>query len=173
MEECEYRFCPRCGNPFSRENETLLSCPSCSLRYYINARPCNAVILENKTGKILMVRRRFAPRKDAWDLPGGFVSIRETIEQSVVRELREELGATVTGTVYFGSYADTYLFGGITYHTVGLVFTGKIGDTKTTPLDDASEIRFFAKDEVLKQDIAFRSVKKALTDYLGRKKVIR
>lgn len=42
--------------------------------------------------KILLVERGLEPYKGCWALPGGFMKMDETIEQTAVRELREETG---------------------------------------------------------------------------------
>lgn len=44
--------------------------------------------------KLLMVKREEAPYKGKWCLPGGFIRRGETIEQSAIRELKEETGIT-------------------------------------------------------------------------------
>jgi mutator protein MutT len=51
-----------------------------------------AAILTRDDGKILLVKRGEDPGKGLWGLPGGYVEIDETIEQALVRELREETG---------------------------------------------------------------------------------
>jgi ADP-ribose pyrophosphatase YjhB (NUDIX family) len=43
-----------------------------------------------RDGKVLIVRRRRAPAKDLYTLPGGGVELGETLEQAVIREVREE-----------------------------------------------------------------------------------
>lgn len=44
--------------------------------------------------KIMLIQRNAAPFAGRWALPGGFVHINETIDEAVLRELREETGVT-------------------------------------------------------------------------------
>lgn len=46
---------------------------------------------ENKLN-ILLIKQKFGTNKNKWALPGGFVKDTETLEQAVVRELKEETG---------------------------------------------------------------------------------
>ncbi|MGB8739468.1 MAG: NUDIX hydrolase [Xanthobacteraceae bacterium] len=43
-----------------------------------------------RDGKVLIVRRGRAPAKGIYTLPGGGVELGETLEQAVIREVREE-----------------------------------------------------------------------------------
>lgn len=51
-----------------------------------------------RRGRLLLGKRsdRRKAYPGVWDLPGGHVEIAETVEQALVRELREELGVTPT-----------------------------------------------------------------------------
>jgi 8-oxo-dGTP diphosphatase len=45
--------------------------------------------------KVLLLLRKKEPEAGTWSLPGGRVEFMERLEDTVVRELREELGITV------------------------------------------------------------------------------
>jgi mutator protein MutT len=47
-----------------------------------------------RDGRLLLVRRASRHGRGNWQLPGGFIEPDETIEQAVVREVREEAGVT-------------------------------------------------------------------------------
>ncbi len=45
---------------------------------------------------VLLIQRKYAPFKNCWALPGGFVQGGESLEAAVVRELEEETGISVS-----------------------------------------------------------------------------
>jgi 8-oxo-dGTP diphosphatase len=48
-----------------------------------------------RDGKVLLIKRAFAPYQNLWTFPGGRMDPGETVEQCVVREVQEELGLTI------------------------------------------------------------------------------
>ena len=46
-------------------------------------------------GKVLLIRRGKEPLRGRWVVPGGTVELGETLEEALVREMREETGLTI------------------------------------------------------------------------------
>lgn len=49
-----------------------------------------------KNGALLLVKRNQNPYKGKWDLPGGYMNQGETPEETLRREMKEELGVNIT-----------------------------------------------------------------------------
>ena len=49
----------------------------------------------NNKLQILLIQQKFGIEKNKWALPGGFVKDNETLDQAVIRELKEEMGVEV------------------------------------------------------------------------------
>lgn len=163
-----YSYCPNCGAAYSETSylKGKIHCQNCDFDFYINPGPCNGLLLENETGEILLVKRKYAPDKGKWDVPGGFVDQEEDLETSTIREAKEELGVDISDVQYIASYADTYQFQGITIPTLIFLMTARISGGQLKAQDDAEEFRFFAKDQIPWEDLAFNFLRTALKDYL-------
>jgi len=166
-----YKYCPKCGKLFIHEKINLFKCNSCHHKLYINPVPCNAVIIKNSIGEFLFVKRKYEPAKDKWDLAGGFVDLGDNLEDSVIRELKEELGLNVLkkDISYFKSFAGRYLFSDINYYTLGMVFIAKVSDkalAEMTPMDDVKSYKFFKPEDIEWENIGFEVIKKAMKEYL-------
>lgn len=160
-----YKFCPVCSNPLNLKEERVLVCKN-GHKLYINPVPCNAAIIENEIGEILLVKRKYDPNKGFWDWPGGFINPGENLEQSVKREIKEELNIEIEIDKIVGIYNDEYLYQGINFPTIGMVVSVKIVSGKISPSDDVSGYKFFPRSEVLKQKLAFKTIKQGISDYL-------
>ncbi|BAL24478.1 NAD(+) diphosphatase [Azoarcus sp. KH32C] len=97
-----HRFCGRCGSATQfHTSERSRVCPSCGLTHYPRLSP--AVMMLIRRGNELLLARspRFPP--DMFSALAGFVEPGETLEETVRRETREEVGVEVTNLRYFGS----------------------------------------------------------------------
>lgn len=54
---------------------------------------CAAIIINNN--KILLTQRGYGEYKDKWEFPGGKIEKNETKEETIIREIKEELDATI------------------------------------------------------------------------------
>lgn len=167
--QAAYKFCPICAEEFKLSAENLLTCQKCQFRYYISPKPCNACILENEKGEILVVRRAIDPGKGLLDLPGGFVDLNETGEAAMIREIKEETGLDIKEINYFGSYPERYLYSGVNNFLLAMSFYGKVSSQeKLAAIDDVAESFFVAKSKIRLEDFAFESIRSFIKDYLAK-----
>ncbi len=110
----------------------------------------DAVIVEK--GKILLIKRGRPPYKDFWALPGGFVEYGETVEDAVVREVKEETGLTCGIVRLSGVYSapDRDPRG----HTISVAFVMSVKRGDISPGDDAAGASWFSIQK-LPDSIAF------------------
>lgn len=64
--------------------------------------------LVEQSGHILLIRRRSEPGKGLWAMPGGYINIDETLQQSMIRELREETKLKIPDKVLNGSIINKF-----------------------------------------------------------------
>jgi 8-oxo-dGTP diphosphatase len=65
--------------------------------------------------EILLIRRATVPFKGYWALPGGRKELGETIEQTVLREVKEETGLEVAVVRKIGEYHEQGIQDGVEY----------------------------------------------------------
>lgn len=109
-----HKFCSRCGKPTkSSEKERMLHCESCGFQVYPTISPCVIVAVYNKD-KLLLTK--YAGRAyNKYALIAGFAEIGESLEQTVHREVMEEVGLKVKNLKFYKSqpwpFTDTLLAG--------------------------------------------------------------
>jgi NAD+ diphosphatase len=97
-----HRFCGRCGVGTKRdERERCARCPRCGLASYPRISP--AIIVLVRRGEEALLAR--SPRLPAgyYSTLAGFVDVGESLEETLAREVREEVGVEVKNPRYFGS----------------------------------------------------------------------
>lgn len=97
-------YCGKCAAPMSRsQKERALCCDSCGIIKYPNICPAVIVGIINKDNdKILMTRYANRPYTKL-ALVAGFTEIGETLENTVKREVMEEVGLRVKNIKYYKS----------------------------------------------------------------------
>ncbi len=97
-----HRFCGGCGNPTRHhETERAVLCIQCNKQFYPRINPC-AIVLVVRGREVLLARSaRF--RTGFYSCLAGFIEIGETAEDTVLREVREEVGIGVSHIRYVKS----------------------------------------------------------------------
>ena len=161
-----FHFCPFCGSGnFSWDGIKSHTCSDCGKKLYTNEVGAVIALIYNENGELLFTTRKFNPAKGTLDLPGGFIDLRETAEQAVVREVKEELNLDVLDLQFYGSLPNEYFYAGLTYFTIDLVFVCRIENfAGLTANDDVSEARFLPLEQINLQEIGLTSVRNLIAE---------
>lgn len=150
------RHCPHCAHPLEETfafDRMRRVCPACGFVHFRAPKVGVSLVVEDNA-RILLVRRAVEPGKGMWSLPSGFVEFDESPQEAAVRECKEETGLTLSDLVLMEAahYTDDYRGSGI-----NLVYGSQVASGLLHPGDDASEARFFSRDELpAGQEIAFQ-----------------
>ncbi len=97
-----HQYCGCCATPMEQSRqERVKRCPNCGLSQYPRLSPA-VIMLVSRGSEVLLAR---APRFRAgmYSVLAGFVEPGESLEETVVREVQEEVGIEITDIRYFGS----------------------------------------------------------------------
>lgn len=108
------RYCGRCGSELKQDKkERMLRCPVCGHTVYPKISP--AVIVGVKDGDRLLLTKYSGRAYKRYALIAGFNEIGESIEDTVRREVMEEVGLKVKNIRYYKSqpwsFSETLLMG--------------------------------------------------------------
>lgn len=156
-----FKYCPNCGSEeFNQLGDRSKKCQQCGFHFFFNTSSAVAAIIFNQEGKIMLTRRAIEPHKGMLDFPGGFVDPMETAEESLARELMEELGAKVKHIRYFCSFPNIYPFGGLQVFTLDLAFIVELEKLEgLQPMDDIYAIEFYHPSEIKLEELPAQSMK--------------
>ena len=119
--------------------------------------------------KILLIKRRTSPFEGYWALPGGRVDLGETVEQTIVREVKEETGLDVAVVRKIGEYHEQGVQDGEEYDYYPACFLVKTlgGETKKQE-SEIEEIKLFSLNQV-PEPLAFEHTQ-MIKDYISSRK---
>lgn len=96
------RFCGCCGTPTQHDNtERMLRCPNCGNMIFPRISP--AVIVAVTDGERILLSKYAGRAYTRYALLAGYTEIGETVEQTVHREVMEEVGLKVKNLRYYKS----------------------------------------------------------------------
>jgi len=64
------------------------------------------IVSRDRKPRVLLIRRKIAPFKGCWAIPGGFVEIDEPLEDAARRELLEETGVRMKHLAQLHTFGD-------------------------------------------------------------------
>ena len=165
----KFRYCPVCGSSFEEQDDKSKRCKRCGFEYYLNPSAAVAAFVLNSKGQLLTLRRRKAPARGTLDLPGGFADIGETIDEALLREVREETGLTVTEFEFFTTLPNRYEYSGFVVPTLDSFFICKVSnETELQANDDAEEALWLDLEDVHTEEFGLRSIRHALSTFLQK-----
>jgi ADP-ribose pyrophosphatase YjhB (NUDIX family) len=98
-----------------------------------------AGVIVNDDGRILAIRRQ---DNGHWEPPGGVLELNETLEEGLVREIREETGLTVTPDRLTGVYKN------MERGVLALVFQCSSANGLAGQSEEAAEIAWLTPDQI-------------------------
>ncbi|MGE3274525.1 MAG: NUDIX domain-containing protein [Vicinamibacterales bacterium] len=165
-----YRFCPVCGSPLeprilkvTEPKRLCCTSPACGFIFYLDPKIAVGTIIRLGPGgdQVVLVKRAIEPGYGKWVFPGGYVDRGEEITLAALREAREESGLDVR----IDRLVNIYSYAGRTPIIVVYAATKISGELDVD--DESLEARAFDIDAIPWDDLAFRSTREALTDYLA------
>ena len=165
VHEPVFNFCPPCGGPLeSRQlrpsDPARLVCARCGFILYLDPKVAVGTVITIADGRIILVRRAIEPGYGLWVFPGGYVDRGEEITVAAIREAREEAGLEVRldGLINIYSYPDSPII---------VVYKASVSGGELRIDEESLEARLFRADEIPWGELAFRSTRDALRDYLA------
>ncbi|MCR2823619.1 NUDIX hydrolase [Lederbergia panacisoli] len=96
-------------------------------------------VVFNDEGKILLIR---GPRR-GWEFPGGIIELGETIQDGIIREVKEETGIDIEIIKFCGIYHN------LTSSVCATCWQGKVIGGELQTSSESLEVGFFSIEEAL------------------------
>ena len=124
-----------------------------------------AVVIEE--GRILLVKRKYPPKKGNWAIPGGSVNLGESLQAAAEREIMEETGVIIKAKepVYTFDLIEHDSKGDVIFHYVIVDLLAEYVSGDLHPADDVSDARWFGPDEI--DGLEISETTKTLLDKMG------
>lgn len=156
-------YCSECGGRVrlkivKDETHQRYVCDSCNTVHYQNPNIITGCLVY-KNKKILLCKRAIEPRAGLWTVPGGYMENGETSRNAARRETLEETGSEVKLKELFVIANSPHA------NHVNLLYLAELQQADFHPTTESSEVALFTENEIPWDEIAFYTVKLALTWY--------
>jgi ADP-ribose pyrophosphatase YjhB (NUDIX family) len=164
-----FKYCPNCkSQDFTFDNVVKFHCNVCNFTYYHNIAAAVAIIF-TCNDKILFTVRNENPDKGKLDLPGGFVDPNENAETAACREIKEELGLTISpkNLKYITTSPNNYLYKNVPYRTVDVFYEYHLLEeiSNITAKSEISNLVWIERTKIEINKIGFISIRNVIQEY--------
>ena len=162
-----YTHCPLCGSPdYAREPSGTRHCSACGHRDFNNPITAVAALILDPQDRLLLIRRAKDPAKGRLAMPGGFVDAGESLEQSVHREIAEEIGLALTDVRYLCSHPNDYTYRGLTRPVCDVFFHARATSFNVVlQREEVADWQLRPLGEIDPSELAFASMRHALATF--------
>ena len=139
----ENRFCGKCGTKTAEKpDERAIVCPNCNTVVFPKISPAIIVAILCKDKILLAHNSNFEQKR--YSLVAGYVDVGETLEETVMREVKEEVGLDVKNIRYYKS--QPWAFSG----SMMIGFTAEADDTQPIRPDNVeiTEADWFSRENL-------------------------
>lgn len=109
---------------------------------------CVDLVIKNKEGEFLLIKRKNQPAKGQWWIAGGRIKKGEKLEKAALRKAKEETGLDVILEKQLGAKGTIFNKGvfGKKVHTINIIFLAQAKGKKKVKLDSQSaDFQWFKK----------------------------
>ena len=138
------------------DNRERMICADCGYILYDNPKIVVGAVAYSGE-RVLMCRRAINPRRGFWTLPAGYLELNESTIAGALREAWEEARAKIAIEGLLAIYDIPRI------SQVQLIYRARLIDEAVAAGPESLEVALFAWDEIPWDEIAFPSVRWALT----------
>lgn len=149
------KFCQACGGGLEPAEENgPATCSECGRHWYQNMAPTAGAAIV-KDGKVLITKRAFDPEKGRYDIPGGFLHLREDPIDALKREVREELNIEIDTSMADVVQMIPHPYGDDGEWVLAIGFRARWVGGEPRPGDDVESFEWVGPDELDSYDFAW------------------
>lgn len=143
-------------------------CDDCGYIHYVNPKIVVGSVVtwrdpegsaDDQGVRYLMCRRAIEPRRGFWTLPAGYLENGETTEDGARREAREEACADIRIDALLAVYSLAHI------SQVQLMYKATLVSPDIAVGEESLEVALFRKEDIPWDELAFPSVRWALTQF--------
>lgn len=128
---------------------------------------CVRVVIQYQN-KILVC---FNVEKDYYFFPGGHIDFGESAEETLLREMKEELNLSLKKWVFIGTIENIYTENNQKHHEINLVFNAKVDKINTKSRENHINFVLMNIDKFSQENVLPIALKKSVLKWLKDKKI--